>query len=80
MPRITPVHWKVLECVFIKDGFKYNRHSGDHRLYIKKDVLRPVVIPTYNAIDKDIIQSNMRTAEMSRDRYFELLTECKKKS
>ena len=73
---VYTVHWKVLECVFIKEGFKYNRHSGDHRLYI----LRPVVIPSYNEIDKDIIQSNMRTAEMSRDRYFELLTECKKKS
>jgi predicted RNA binding protein YcfA (HicA-like mRNA interferase family) len=67
MPRITPVHWKVLECIFVKDGFEYDRHSGDHRLYTKKGVLRPVVIPTYNAIDKDIIQSNMRTAVMSRE-------------
>ncbi len=77
MPRITPIHWKTLECIFLKDGFSFERQSGDHRSYVKPDVLRPVVIPTYKEIDQDIIHANMRTAGMSRDRYFALLKECK---
>ena len=77
MPRITPVKWKILECIFLKDGFQFERQEGDHRSYSKKSVLRPVVIPTYNEIDVDIIRSNMRTAGMSRERYFELLKKCK---
>jgi len=47
------------------------------RYYVKEGVLRPVVIPTYVEVDLDIIKSNMRTAGMTREEYFELLNECK---
>lgn len=77
MPRITPVHWKVLECIFVKDGFVFERQKGDHRSYVKPGVFRPIVIPTYKEVDHNIILSNMRTAKMSRQGYFELLTNCK---
>ena len=77
MPRIIPVHWKVLECIFVKDGFVFERQKGDHRSYVKPGVFRPIVIPTYKEIDHNLILSNMRTAKMSRQRYFELLTKCK---
>ncbi|NLD36254.1 MAG: addiction module toxin, HicA family [Desulfatiglans sp.] len=66
MSRITPVKWKTLECIFLKDGFLFERQEGDHRSYSKKNVLRPIVIPSYNEIDVDIIKSNMRTAGMTR--------------
>lgn len=77
MPRITPVSWKTLECIFVKAGFSFSRQKGDHRCYVKDGILRPVVIPTYNKIDVEIIKSNMKTASMSRDQYFEFLKECK---
>lgn len=77
MPRITPVHWKVLECIFLQDGFAFERQDGDHKSYVKPGIKRPIIIPTYREIDIDIIKSNMRTAQMSRDRYFELLGLCK---
>ena len=77
MPRLIPVKWQILECIFIKDGFIFERQEGDHRSYSKENVLRPIIIPTYNEIGIDIIKSNMRTAGMSRERYFELLKVCK---
>jgi hypothetical protein len=49
------------------------RISGDHIVLVKNGMARPVVIPKYSEIGLDIIKSNMRTAGMSRDRYFELL-------
>lgn len=76
MSRLTPVNWKTLECVFLKDGFTFEREEGSHRVYVKTGVLRPIIIPKYSDIDADIIQSNMRTAGMSRERYFELLSQC----
>jgi predicted RNA binding protein YcfA (HicA-like mRNA interferase family) len=75
--RITPVHWKVLECIFLKFGFVFERQEGSHRSYTKAGCLRPIVIPTYDEIDDDIIRSNMRTAAMDRKKYFELLEKCK---
>ena len=80
MPRLTPVHWKILECIFLRDGFVFERQGGDHRSYVKHGIARPIVIPTYKEIDIEIIKSNMRTARMSRRRYFELLKLCKKAS
>ncbi|MBW1707889.1 MAG: type II toxin-antitoxin system HicA family toxin [Deltaproteobacteria bacterium] len=77
MPRITPVNWKILECIFLKDGFTFERQQGDHRSYVKAGIIRPVVIPTYKEIDKNIIHANMRTARMSREKYFQLLSKCK---
>lgn len=76
MPRLTPVHWKTLECIFIKAGFKFKRETK-HRCYEKEGVLRPVIIPRYNEVSVDIIRSNMRTAKMSREEYFRLLESCK---
>ncbi|MEN6438184.1 MAG: type II toxin-antitoxin system HicA family toxin [Syntrophobacter sp.] len=76
-PRITPVHWKVLECIFLKDGFAFERQESSHRSYTKPGILRPVVIPTYNEIDDDIIRGLMRTAGLTRAKYFEYLEQCK---
>lgn len=75
-PRIGPVHWKVLECVFLKAGFVFDRQHGDHRAYVKPGCLRPVIIPTYKEVDADIILANLRTAKLTRDDYFRLLKEC----
>ena len=77
MPRITPIRWRTLECIFLKDGFVFERQKGSHRSYSKKGVKRPVIIPTYKEVQLKEIQSNMRTASMSRDKYFAYLKECK---
>ncbi len=78
VPRLTPQHWKILACVFEKDGFVFEREEGSHRAYNKPGCARPIIIPKYSEVGVEIIQSNMRTANMSRERYFQLLSECKK--
>ncbi|MBA4371366.1 MAG: hypothetical protein C0402_00720 [Thermodesulfovibrio sp.] len=77
MPRLTPVHWKILECIFTLAGFVFERQVGSHRSYVKKGVNRPLIIPTYREIDIDIIKSNMRTAGMTRETYSRYLIQCK---
>ncbi len=77
MPRIVSLHWKTLECIFQKDGFTFERQEGSHKVYTKKGVARPIIIPTYKDVGRDIILSLMRTARMPRERFFELLEECK---
>ena len=62
MPRITPFHWKILECIFLKAGFEFERQESSHRRYSKAGCLRPVIIPTYKEIGILIIQANMRSA------------------
>ena len=78
MPRLTPVHWEVLECIFLKHGFAYERQKGSHKSNVKSGVLRPLIIPTYQEVDTGIIRGLMRTAGMDRKTYFEFLEKCKK--
>jgi hypothetical protein len=42
-------------------------------VFTKPGVIRPVVIPKYATVPVFIIKNNLRTAGMSRERYFELL-------
>ena len=74
--RLTPVSWKRLRCVFERDGFVFRRQEGDHLIFAKPGCSRPVGIPVYTEVDVEIIKRNMRTAGMSRERYFELLDQC----
>ena len=73
MPKLSPVSWKVLTKIFEADGFTLERQSGSHLVYSKPEVARPLIIPRYDEIGLDIIAANMRTAGMSRERYFEIL-------
>jgi predicted RNA binding protein YcfA (HicA-like mRNA interferase family) len=57
-------------------GYVYDRNHGDHRIYTRPGASRPIVIPTYDELDIDIIKSNLRTAKISRENYFRLLNEC----
>lgn len=75
----NPVHWKVLECIFLTDGFIFLRQESSHRVYVKPGVARPVIIPVYKSIKLNIIMGNMRSAKMSRPRYLHLLNICKDK-
>ncbi len=73
MPKLNPVSHALLRRVFEADGFGYLRTEGDHMVFTKRGVLRPVVIPKYNPVPVFIIKNNLRTAGISRERYFELL-------
>jgi predicted RNA binding protein YcfA (HicA-like mRNA interferase family) len=59
--------------VFIRAGFEKERETGSHIVFTKPGVLRPVIIPKYNDVGVEIIQRNLRTANMSREEYFKLL-------
>jgi predicted RNA binding protein YcfA (HicA-like mRNA interferase family) len=36
--------------VFEQDGFRYDRQEGDHRIYVKAGVRRPLVTPLYREV------------------------------
>jgi len=73
LPRLTKVHWKVLERVILQKGFKLARERGSHRSYTKPGVKRAVVIPKYDSVPEFVIKNCLRTAEISREEYFALL-------
>ena len=73
MSRIAPVHYKKLVRVFELSGFVLDRIEGDHLVYVKEGIKRPVVIPTYKQVPVFIVKNNLRSARISREEYFRLL-------
>ncbi len=73
MSRISPVsYWKLVR-VLEREGFTLARQRGDHMIFTKAGILRPVVVPRYDPLPVFIIKNILRTAQISRDRYFEIL-------
>ena len=71
--KIIPIHYKELIKVFENDGFTVQRIKGDHVVLTKDGVKRPLVIKTSpRLVPVAHIRTNMTTAGMSRERYFEL--------
>ncbi|MDI6760449.1 MAG: type II toxin-antitoxin system HicA family toxin [Candidatus Brocadiaceae bacterium] len=73
MAKITPIPATKLRKVFERAGFKCVRIEGDHFVYTKQGVSRPVVIPDWKDVPVFIIKNNLRTASITRERYFSLL-------
>lgn len=73
MPRIFPTDWKMQLKIFEAYGCRHKRKEGSHHILTCPGAKRAVVIPEYDEIDVEIIKNNMRTVNMSRDEYFELL-------
>ena len=45
MPSLRPVPYSTLVAIFERDGFVFDRQRGDHLIYTKPGVIRPLVIP-----------------------------------
>ncbi len=73
MPRITPISPKKLRKFFEKEGFTCVRVAGDHYVFTKPGVPRPVVIPEWPEIPVFIIKNNLRTAGISREKYLKAI-------
>lgn len=73
MPKIVPLDYRKLVQVFEAEGFTVSRTKGDHISMTKPSVLRPVVIKTSpRKVAVTHIRTNLTTAGIPRDRYFEL--------
>jgi len=46
---------------------------GDHRIYKRADLKRPIVIPADDELPVFIIRNNLRTLGLSHEEYLELL-------
>ncbi|MGO9640441.1 MAG: type II toxin-antitoxin system HicA family toxin [Candidatus Acidiferrales bacterium] len=73
MPRIAPIHFRKLTRILELEGFVLARERGDHMIFTKTGMERPVVVPRYDPLPVFIIKNVLRTARIPRERYLELL-------
>lgn len=76
MPRLTPLPWEKIACVFGKLGYRMAGQKGSHIKLEKAGTARPLIIPRYDEVGVDIIHNLIRTAGISREAFLELLERC----
>ena len=76
MSRLTPLPWNKLVCVFTQLGYKQAGQKGSHIKMEKPGVARPLIIPRYDEVGRDIILNLIRTAGIEREAFFALLGNC----
>ena len=73
MNRIVPVHYRKIVRILEQEGFALARERGDHMIFTRPGIQRPVVVPRYDPLPVFIIKNVLRTARISRERYLELI-------
>ena len=78
MPGIRSVHWKEFEKFLFHIGCELRREKGDHRVYWKRGIKRPVVVPRDTALPVFIILNNLRILGVTREEYLKIVRKKKK--
>ncbi len=73
MPAIRPIHYKTFEKFVLYIGCEFDRQIGDHRIYKRKGLLRPVVVRTLKDLPVFEIRSNLRTLNITPEEYLKIL-------
>lgn len=79
MPKIRSISWKEFEKFLLKIGCKFKREKGDHRIYWKEGIKRPIVIPRDTSLPAFIILNNLKVLGISRDDYLKSVKKLKDK-
>ena len=76
MSRLVPLPWAKIVCVFEQLGYKYAGQKGSHIKLEKAGCARPLIIPKYDEVGRDIILNLIRTAGIKREAFLALLDRC----
>ena len=76
MPRLAPLHWDKIVCVFEQIGYRIAGQKGSHIKLEKPGVARPLIVPRYSAVGLDIITTLIRTSGITRGAFLSLLENC----
>jgi predicted RNA binding protein YcfA (HicA-like mRNA interferase family) len=76
MARLTPLPWNKLVRVFEQLGYRMAGQKGSHIKMEKPGVARPLIIPRYDEVGRDIITTLIRTAGITREAFLALLDKC----
>ncbi len=73
MSRLTPIDYKRFDKFLKYIGCEFVRQKGDHRVYTKANLIRPIVIPAVKDIPVFIILNNLRILGISKEEYLSIL-------
>ena len=73
MSRLYPVNPKKFEKFLRKIGCEFVRQKGDHKVYYKKGLTRPVIFSSKKNVPVFAIKNNLRTLKIDIKDYLKLI-------
>jgi len=73
MPKLTPIRRKKFEKFLKFVGCTLKRTKGDHFIYDRLGLDRPVVITADKDVPVFIVRNNLRVLKISTDEFFQIL-------
>lgn len=73
MAEIDQISWRDFEKFLFSIGCTFKRSKGDHRVYWKPGIKRPLVIPTERTLPVFIILNNLRVLEISKEEFLKII-------
>lgn len=75
MPSIQNIKFKDFENFILKQGCVFSRAKGDHFVYNKPGLLRPIVVPKYKILPEFIVTNNLRLLSKTKKDLLEFLND-----
>ena len=75
MPKLQNLKFKEFEKFLFAEGCVFVRSKGDHFIYQKYDLDRPIVLPKYKTIPEFIISNNLRLLNKTKKDLLDFLSE-----
>jgi len=69
MGILGSIHWKKFEKYLLSRGCRFKREKGDHRIYWKDGIKRPLVIPRERNLPQFIIMNNLRVLGIDKEEF-----------
>jgi predicted RNA binding protein YcfA (HicA-like mRNA interferase family) len=73
MPHLTPIKRTRFEKFLVFLGCQLKRQKGDHLVYDRAGLKRPVILTTDREVPVFIIRNNLRTLAISVKEYLEII-------
>lgn len=73
MPKLAPIKRRKFEAFLRMIGCTLKRTRGDHLVYSRPGLKRPIIITTDSEVLVFIIRNNLRTLGMSVEEYLSLI-------
>ena len=67
MSSINQISWKQFEKYLFSIGCNFKREKGDHRVYWKDGLNRPLIVPRERVLPVFIILNNLRVLGVSKE-------------
>jgi len=73
MPKKQNITNKQFQKFLIYVGCSLKRSRGDHFVYVRPDLIRPIIIPLDNPLPQFIVRNNLNLLGISWEEFFNII-------